>query len=328
MNAITEFLIANGALILFLVGFVEQSGLPIPCAPWLLAAGALAANGRFSLVAAICWTAIGSLAADVAWFYLGQRGKGRVFRLFPHLHALQSKLNLKTQAGMMLHGFRMLTIAKFLPFGTVIPLHAGAMELGLWRFLVVDVFSSLFYAAAYVFTGFYFHKQLEQVVAFLQKLGSISLWIILILAGAYVAHEFIKRRRSKTSAIVQTRGQQEEKNVLLAPAVPAHSFSYELTTPVTEADFASVQKRLRTGNFTECHQIIGCQAMFDPPTKSLRAKEDFKTSPNKPKSHGTSHLNRTSHQKREMFVMLSVLLLSFASLILLVLIILAKCRGG
>jgi membrane protein DedA with SNARE-associated domain len=328
MNAITQFLIANGALILFLVGFVEQSGLPIPCAPWLLAAGALAANGKFSLIAAICWTAIGSLAADVAWFYLGHRGKGQVYRLFPNLHAVRSRLNLKTQAGIMLHGFRMLTMAKFVPFGTVIPLRAGAMELSPWRFLVVDVFSSLFYAAAYVFSGFCFHKQLEQVVAFLEKLGSISLWIILILAGAYVAHEFIKRRRSKTSAIVQTRGQQEEKNVMLAPAVSGQSFAYELTTPVTEAEFASVQKGLRTGDFTECNQIIGCQTISAPPTKSLRAKADFKTSPNKPKGHETSHLNTTSHQKREMFVMLSVLLLSFASLVFFVLIILAKCRGG
>jgi hypothetical protein len=232
---------------------------------------------------------------------------------------------------MMLHGFRMLTIAKFLPFGTVIPLHAGAMELGLWRFLVVDVFSSLFYAAAYVFTGFYFHKQLEQVVAFLQKLGSISLLLILVLAGVYIAHEFIKRRRKKASDNVQTDGQQEEKNVLFThscTSASGQSFSYALATSGTKADFESGQRELGTVDFTECNQIIGGQTMNDLPTKLLRAKEDFKTGLNKPKTHGTPHPDKTTHQKREMFVILSVLLLSFASLILLVLIILARCHSG
>ena len=41
MNEINQFLGAYGGLILFVTVFAEQSGLPIPAAPWLLAAGAL-----------------------------------------------------------------------------------------------------------------------------------------------------------------------------------------------------------------------------------------------------------------------------------------------
>ncbi|HWW01160.1 MAG TPA: hypothetical protein VNZ64_15800 [Candidatus Acidoferrum sp.] len=192
MNHITQFLISYGGMFLFLVGFAEQSGLPFPGAPWLLAAGALAASGRFSLIAAVCWAAAGCLAADAIWFHLGHRGKSRVFRVFPHLHAVRSRLQQTTLTGSILHGARMLTAAKFLPFGSVVPLHAGALEVGSLRFLLVDAFTSVFYAAAYAFLGFVFHKQLGQVVAFLRKLGAVSSLLIVVLAGTYVVHWFFK----------------------------------------------------------------------------------------------------------------------------------------
>jgi membrane protein DedA with SNARE-associated domain len=192
MNQITQFLISYGGLFLFVVGFAEQSGLPFPGAPCLLAAGALAASGNYSLSAAVCWAAAGCVAADAIWFHLGHRGKSRVFRVFPHLHAVQARLRQATLTGSILHGARMLTAAKFLPFGTVIPLHAGAMEVGSLRFLLVDAFGSVVYAAAYALLGFAFHNQLEQVVAFLRKLGTVSLLLIVVLAGGYVVHWFLK----------------------------------------------------------------------------------------------------------------------------------------
>lgn len=143
----------------------------------------MAASGRFNFIAAICWAAIGSLAADTVWFYVGQRGKGCIFRLFPHLHAVRARLDQATCTGSILHGARMLTAAKFLPLGTVIPLHAGALEVASLRFLLVDAFSSVFYAAVYVSLGFSFHNQLEQVVAFMRKLGAVSLLLIVLLGG-------------------------------------------------------------------------------------------------------------------------------------------------
>jgi membrane protein DedA with SNARE-associated domain len=211
MKQITEFLISHGGLVLFVAGFVEQSGLPLPGALWIVAAGALAAIGKFNLLAAVCWTAAGCLAADAIWFHLGHLGKSRVFRVFPHLHAVRSRLQRATLTGSTLEGARMLTMAKFLPFGTVIPLHAGAMEVGSLRFLLVDAFASLFYAAVYTCLGFGFHKQLEQVVAFLRKLGTISLLLIVVLAGTYVVHWFLKHHKKA----------QIDPSVL-DPAVPAN----------------------------------------------------------------------------------------------------------
>ena len=197
MNQISQFLILHGGLILFTITFTEQFGLPLPGAPWLMAAGALSASGKISLLAAIGWAAAGCVAADAIWFFLGHRGKARVFRVFPHLHSVQVRLERATLAKTVLHGTRMLTVAKFLPLGTVIPMHAGALEVGRLRFLLVDAFTSVVYAAVYAALGFAFHNQLEQAVAFLHKLGTVSLTAIVVLAGGYVFYSFSKHRRAQ-----------------------------------------------------------------------------------------------------------------------------------
>jgi membrane protein DedA with SNARE-associated domain len=198
MNQITQFLISYGGLFLFIVGFGEQCGLPLPGAPWLLAAGALSASGKFNLFAAIGWTAAGSMAADAIWFFLGHRGKARVFRVFPHLLSVQVRLERATLAKTILHGMRMLTVAKFLPVGnSVVSMHAGALEVGRLRFLLVDAFASVIYASVYASLGFAFHNQLEKVVAVLQKLGTVSLVLIGAAAVGYVVHRFVKHHRNK-----------------------------------------------------------------------------------------------------------------------------------
>lgn len=180
------FVAAYGGLILFAIAFAEQSGLPFPGAPFLVGAGALAARGQFSVLSAVGWTSFGCVAADLIWFYLGERGKLRILRVFPHLFSVQSRLYRATLSGSILHGVRMLVAAKFLPLGNMIPLHAGAMEVGMVRFLLVDGLSAVFYSALYVGLGFAFHDQLEQVLLTLQKLGGISLILVLGAAGLFL----------------------------------------------------------------------------------------------------------------------------------------------
>ena len=210
VNQITHCIISYGSPLLFAAGFAEQSGLPFPGAPFLLAAGALAASGKFDLIAGIGWAAAGCVAADAIWFFLGRRGKSRVFRMFPHLQAVQGMLERATLAKTVLHGMRMLTAAKFLPFGTVIPMHAGALNVGRLRFLLVDAFTSVVYAAVYAALGFAFHKQLEQVVASLRNLGAVSLLLIVVLTGTYVVHWFPKHHPKREARPDPEKSKAEE----------------------------------------------------------------------------------------------------------------------
>src|SRR6267378_5254901 len=205
MSQITQLLISHGGLFLFLTVLVDQSGLPFPAVPWLLAAGALAAGGKLSLFAVICWAALGSLAADMIWYYLGQRGKRRIFRVFPDLEFRKRTLPRKLHTRLILRGVRVLTTAKFLPFGTVVPLRAGALEVGSLRFLLIDAFSSVVYAAVYVVSGFIFHSQLEQAVAFVRKLGVVVLPLLVAAVAVYLGCVVFKRASRRTQNLNQSK---------------------------------------------------------------------------------------------------------------------------
>src|SRR6266403_1585057 len=69
--------------------------------------------------AAICWAALGSLVADMILFYLGQRGKTHILRVFPNLESRKRTLPGKLHSRLILRSVRVLTAAKFIPFGTV-----------------------------------------------------------------------------------------------------------------------------------------------------------------------------------------------------------------
>jgi membrane protein DedA with SNARE-associated domain len=205
MSQMTQFLISHGGLFLFLIVVADQSGLPFPAVPWLLAAGALAAGGKPSLLGAICWAALGCLGADMIWFHVGQRGKRRIFRVFPDLESRKRALPRKLHTRSILRGVRVLTTAKFLPFGTVVPLRAGALEVGLLRFFLIDAFSSVVYATVYVVSGFIFHGQLERAVALMRQLGVVGLLLLLAALGAYLSCVILKRTSKRTHHLSQSK---------------------------------------------------------------------------------------------------------------------------
>src|ERR1043165_279054 len=67
MNEISPFLVNHGGPVLFAIVFAEQAGLPLPSAPWLLAAGALSAGGKLNPALAIGLTSVGGGRGGSAW---------------------------------------------------------------------------------------------------------------------------------------------------------------------------------------------------------------------------------------------------------------------
>ena len=80
MNETVEFLVKHGYIVLFAAVLAEQSGLPLPSAPFLLAAGALAGLGRMNLLAALTLAIFASLLGDSLWFYLGRSRGSSILR--------------------------------------------------------------------------------------------------------------------------------------------------------------------------------------------------------------------------------------------------------
>jgi len=196
MNETVEFLLRHGYTLLFAFVLAEQSGLPIPSTPMLLAAGALAGLGRMNLPFVWSLAVAASLAGDSLWFVLGRLKGFSILNLFCRISLEPDTCVQKTQLTYGKHGVNWLLYAKFVPgLSTIAPPMAGMFKVSPWMFLAMDTAGSILWSGTFIALGWWFRDQLEVVALYLGRLGS---GLIVLLVGCivlYIAFKYIQRRR-------------------------------------------------------------------------------------------------------------------------------------
>lgn len=81
MSAVTNFLVQHGYLLVLAWVFVEQIGVPLPAAPVLLAAGALAGTGHLNIWIVAAAALAAALLSDTIWYLVGQGRGNTVLRV-------------------------------------------------------------------------------------------------------------------------------------------------------------------------------------------------------------------------------------------------------
>jgi len=150
-----------------------------------------------NLISIIAGTTVACILADALWFYAGHRGKARFLPLFGRKYGAPRTPRQTTGARATLRSLRVLAVAKFLPLGTLVPLRAGALDISPLRFLLLDMPSSLIYGSVYLLLGFFFHRQLNQLMTIIRGLGTAGLLLALLLAGIYAAVGLVRRHQAK-----------------------------------------------------------------------------------------------------------------------------------
>src|SRR5438093_2349728 len=196
MNETIEFLVRHGVAVLFAAVFVEQMGVPLPAAPWLLAAGALAGTGKMNWLVALSAAAVGSVLADLIWFYLGRYGGQRMLNLLCRISLEPDSCVRRTQDLFTRYGMRGVIVAKFIPgLSTLAPPLAGSSGVGAPRFFFFDGLGSLLYAGCFIVLGVLFSHQLEQVIVALASLGRSALGLVVGLVALYIGYKYYQRQR-------------------------------------------------------------------------------------------------------------------------------------
>src|SRR5271170_376268 len=189
MNKSIEFLVRHGASVLFVAVFIEQIGVPLPSALWLFAAGAMVGTGKMHWYVALGASALGSLLADVIWFYLGRYYGHRVLGLLCRISLEPDTCVRRTQDVFSRYGIQGVVAAKFVPgLSTLAPPLAGSSGFGIARFLFFDGAGSLLYVGTFIVVGVLFSRQLEQVMAALASLGSGALAVVAGLVALYIGY--------------------------------------------------------------------------------------------------------------------------------------------
>jgi membrane protein DedA with SNARE-associated domain/rhodanese-related sulfurtransferase len=165
MNETLQALTQYGMLVLFLVGFVEQIGLPLPAIPVLVAAGVLAGTGHLNLWMAAGVTVFAALAADWIWYELGRRRGRRVLDVLCRIALEPDSCVRRTEDFFIKHGPHSLVVAKFIPgLSTIAPPLAGIVGLGVPLFLLYDALGTVIWAGTGLGIGYAFSGQIEQAI--------------------------------------------------------------------------------------------------------------------------------------------------------------------
>ena len=196
MTETTQFLINHGPPIVFTAVFLEQMGLPLPAVPLLLAAGALSATGKFSPLLGLGITMLACLLADTFWFYLGRYRGHRVLGLLCRISLEPDSCVRRTQNVFTRYGLRGVVVAKFVPgLSTVAPPLAGMSGVRLGRFLLTDGLGSFLYGGSFLFLGYLFSNQIQQLTAALASVGGSVLGVAIGLVALYIGLKFWQRQR-------------------------------------------------------------------------------------------------------------------------------------
>jgi membrane protein DedA with SNARE-associated domain/rhodanese-related sulfurtransferase len=195
MNESLQLLVRHGAAVLFAAVFVEQIGVPLPALLWLFAAGALVGAGQMNLAVALGAGVLGSLLADLIWFFLGRHYGHRVLALLCRISLEPDSCVRRTQDVFSRYGVQGIVAAKFVPgLSTLAPPLAGSSGVGVFRFVFFDGIGSLLYVGSFLLVGFLFSRQLEQVMAAVASLGRGAVSLVVGLAALYLGWKYFQRQ--------------------------------------------------------------------------------------------------------------------------------------
>jgi membrane protein DedA with SNARE-associated domain len=196
MSKLVAYVTKYGVALVFGNVLVEQIGIPIPALPTLLVAGSLARGGKLSLLTLLAAAVGASLAADTIWYFLGRRYGHRVLKTLCRVSLSPDSCVRQTEGIFEKWGMASVVVAKFITgFSTVAPPLAGAMGAKLPAFLFYDALGTILWAGGALLVGFIFHRAIEDVLAFLESLGTGALYLLAAALVLFVLFKWWQRRR-------------------------------------------------------------------------------------------------------------------------------------
>ena len=201
MGDFADLVARYGLTAVFLITFLENTGLPIPAFPVLMLAGAYASTRHAALLTILAAAVAGALLADAIWYLIGRwKGKGVL------THLCRVSFNPDACLERSVDGFhrRMaatILFAKFLPgVNTIMPPLAGVSAVPLSVFLLLDLAGALLWAGAAVALGFAFGERVAETARGLQgMMGRLLLAGLAVTVAWRVGYRFwlVKRYGGK-----------------------------------------------------------------------------------------------------------------------------------
>ncbi len=173
---------------------------PLPSEVILPMAGLAASRGSFSLVEALVWTTVGSVAGALLLYGLGAwLGIARLRAIATKVPLLHPEDIDRTVAWFGRHGGKAVFFGRMIPiFRSLISIPAGITRMPVWRFTLLTAAGSLVWNSIFVLSGFFLGESWHIV----ERYADILQYVVIAAAVIGVAWFLYVRVR----ALLDSRG--------------------------------------------------------------------------------------------------------------------------
>ncbi len=194
MHGITGLLAEYGLFVVFLNVLLDQGGLPLPAFPTLMVAGALAGRFDIRVTEIIFAGTLGSMIADLAWFWGGTHYGRRVLALLCRISLSPDFCVRQTETVFGKVGPSALLLAKFIPGMTNIAVVlAGTLRTPVALFLLLDGMGAIAFVSVPTILGMVFKNAITNILETLTQLGELGVLAIIVALAFYVLVRWSQR---------------------------------------------------------------------------------------------------------------------------------------
>jgi membrane protein DedA with SNARE-associated domain len=180
MQDLLNLLRTHGPFVILAVAFLETLGLPLPAFPFFVLAGCLIVEESLPWPLIMAAAIIGTLSADLFWYWLGKRIGRRALNLLCRLSLNPDACVGRSERLFNKRSTAVVLVAKLIPgLNTLVPSLAGILGMTSWRYAVLDVAGSLIWVSSGLSLGLAFGRGV------LPRLAGVQHTLILLLAAMF-----------------------------------------------------------------------------------------------------------------------------------------------
>jgi membrane protein DedA with SNARE-associated domain len=172
---------------------------PIPSEVILPLAGFTASQGDMSLIAAIAWTTLGSVAGAVVLYLIGALiGRERVRAIAARTPLIKVSDIDRTEAWFQRHGRKTVFLGRMVPlFRSFVSIPAGIERMPMATFLLLTTLGSLIWNTLFVMAGYVLGEQRQVIEDYAGTYQNLVLAVGTLAVVAFVVVRLLVARRNR-----------------------------------------------------------------------------------------------------------------------------------
>jgi membrane protein DedA with SNARE-associated domain/rhodanese-related sulfurtransferase len=195
MHELTRLMAQYGLLVVFAGVLLDEGGLPIPCFPILVVAGAATVTGRYSLPLVVAIAVIASVLADLFWFWAGKRYGRRILSLLCRISLSPDSCVRQTESLFSRAGPWSLLFVRYVPGLTNITVAMAAITpIRLPRFVALNTVGAALYFGLPALLGALFYRAIDDVLHTMVALGTVGIIAVLAALVLYILLRWWQRQ--------------------------------------------------------------------------------------------------------------------------------------